>query len=135
MWGQPGHAYVYLNRGIHWMFNLVAKPKGQPAAVLIRAIEPLEGLDVIATRRAGRKPLEWTSGPGRLCAALDITLAHNALDITTHDNGLWVEPLETIPDSRVKVGPRVGLGKTPEPWFSIHWRWYVADNPHVSKGR
>lgn len=133
MWGVPGHAYVYLCRGIHWMLNVVAEPEGQPAAVLLRAIEPLEGLDVIAQRRAGRSLHEWTSGPGRLASALDVTGALNAADLTTAESGLWIEPGEPVVDGRLRTGPRIGLGKTPEPWLSIPWRFWLADNPHVSR--
>src|SRR5262249_41207261 len=58
MWGKPGHAYVYMSRGIHWMLNVVVEAEGHPAAVLIRAIDPVEGTEAIAARRAGRKTLE-----------------------------------------------------------------------------
>jgi DNA-3-methyladenine glycosylase len=135
MWGEPGRAYVYLSRGVHWMLNVVAEPKGQPAAVLIRALVPLEGLEHMAARRAGRKQAEWTSGPGRLCVALDVTKAHNTIDLTTPHAGLWIEPMADIPDARVLTSARIGMGKTPEPWFSMPWRWYVANNPYVSRGK
>jgi DNA-3-methyladenine glycosylase len=133
MWGQPGFAYVYLSRGIHWMFNVVTEPEGVPAAVLIRAIRPLEGLDLIATRRPDRKPREWTSGPGRLTTALAISRAQNRIDLTTTDSGLWIEAGEPIDDTVVQTGPRIGLGKTPEPWLSIAWRWWLAGDEHVSR--
>ncbi len=132
MWGPPGRAYVYLSRGIHWMLNAVAEPEGQPAAVLIRAVEPLEGLDFMATRRVGRHHLEWTSGPGRLAAAFDVTRALNSADLTAPHVGLWIETDVAIPDAQVRTGPRVGMGKTPEPWYSVPWRFWVAGNPHVS---
>jgi DNA-3-methyladenine glycosylase len=133
MWGKPGHAYVYLCRGVHWMLNVVTEPEGQPAAVLFRAIEPLEGLELIAQRRAGRRQLEWTSGPGRLASALDVTGALNTVDMTTAESGLWIEPGERVGDGRLRTGPRIGLGKTPEPWLSMPWRFWMADNPHVSR--
>jgi DNA-3-methyladenine glycosylase len=133
MWGTPGHAYVYMTRGIHWMLNVVTEPEDTPAAVLFRAIEPLEGDEIIAARREGRTPQEWTSGPARLAKALNITSALNRVDLTTTANGLWIEPGITIPDSAVKIGPRIGLGKTPEPWFSMPWRFWIGDNPHVSR--
>jgi DNA-3-methyladenine glycosylase len=133
MWEAPGHAYVYRSRGLHWMLNAVVEPEGQPAAVLIRAIEPLEGLDYIAARRPDRKPLEWTSGPARLAAALGITGDLNRADLTTEEATLWIEADVTIPDSEVRTGPRIGMGKTPEPWYSIPWRFWVGNNPHVSR--
>jgi len=133
MWGEPGFAYVYLSRGIHWMLNVVTEPNDNPAAILIRALEPLEGLDIIARRREGRKIVEWTSGPGRLTRALNIDNTLNRADLTTTSAGLWIEAGAAVPDSAVKTGPRIGLGKTPEPWFSIPWRFWVADNPYVSR--
>ncbi len=133
MWGQPGHAYVYKSRGIHWMLNAVVEPEGQPAAVLIRAIEPLEGLEVIAARRPDRTPLEWTSGPAKLAQALGITGALNRADLTLTDSTLWIEPDLAVPDEDVRTGPRVGLGKTAEPWYSVPWRFWVADNAYISR--
>lgn len=134
MWKAPGIAYVYLSRGIHWMFNVVAEPADQPAAVLIRAIEPLEGLDVIARNRPNRDRLLWTSGPARLTSALSITGVMNEAEVTTTTAGLWIEADQRIPDVLVRTGPRIGLGKTPEPWFSIAWRWWVGGNLYVSVG-
>src|SRR5450755_3677909 len=119
MWKAPGRAYIYFSRGIHWMLNVVVEPDDQPAAVLIRAIEPLEGLDTIARHRPDSKPLEWTSGPARLTRALSITGALNEADMTSTAAGLWIEPDQPIADSLVRTGPRIGLGKTPEPWYSI----------------
>lgn len=134
MWGAAGHAYVYFTYGNHWMLNVVAEAEGHPAAVLIRAIEPLEGEAVMQAHRAGRTRTEWTSGPGKLAQALAITGAENTLDITTTANRLWVEPGEPVSDADVRTGPRIGLGKTPEPWFSIPWRWWVGGNRCVSAG-
>jgi DNA-3-methyladenine glycosylase len=134
MYGEAGHAYVYLTYGMHWLLNVVAEPAETPAAALIRAVQPLEGIEYITARRNGRPQREWTSGPARLTAALSITGAHNKLDMTTEDNGLWITAGAPVPDSAVRTGARIGLGKrVPEPWFSIAWRWWIADNPHVSK--
>ncbi len=134
MWEAPGHAYVYLTYGIHWLLNVVCEPEGVPAAVLIRALEPMEGQDVIAARRAGRLFLAWTSGPGKLTQALGITGAHNRLDLTAPQSALWIEAGDPVPDAQVCTGPRIGLGKhVCEPWFSMPWRWWIADSPHVSR--
>ncbi len=133
MWGTPGHAYVYQSRGIHWMLNVVTEPFDTPGAILIRAIHPVEGLDLMAARRPLRKPQEWTSGPARLTLALAITSAQNRIDVTTTENGLWIEPGDLIPDDRVQTGPRIGMGKTPEPWYSIPWRWWVKGDEYVSR--
>lgn len=134
MYGPPGHAYVYFTYGNYWMFNVVCEPEGDPAAVLVRAIEPLEGLEEMAARRPGRDPFEWTSGPGKLVLAMGISGADNTLDLTTTANNLWIEPDVSVADDQVRTGPRIGMGKTPEPWHSIPWRWWVGGNPFVSRG-
>ncbi len=134
MWEAPGRAYVYLCRGTMWLINIVVEPAEQPAAVLIRALEPTEGLDQIAERRTGRTAKEWTSGPARLTQALAITDAHNRADVTTTEAGLWLEAGTPIPNAEVVTGARIGLGKrVSEPWFSIPWRFCVKGNPYVSK--
>lgn len=134
MYGPPGRAYVYFTYGNYWMFNVVCQPEGDPAAVLIRAVEPLEGLDEMAARRPGREPFEWTSGPAKLVLAFGISGEDNTVDLTTTAGGLWIEPGDPVPDDRVRTGPRVGMGQTPEPWHSIPWRWWEAGNPFVSRG-
>lgn len=134
MYGPPGRAYIYFTYGNWWMPNVVTEPEGIPAAVLLRAVEPLEGLDEIARRRPGRPPQDWTNGPAKLALALGIGKELNGADLTTTDNGLWIEPDLTVPDALVRTGPRVGLGKTPEPWLSLPWRHWIGGNPYVSKG-
>lgn len=134
MWEAPGHAYVYLTYGMYWLLNVVCEPPEHPAAVLIRAIEPVEGLDVIAANRAGRRPKHWTSGPGRLTMALAIDGDANRADMTTPDADLWIEAGAPVPDDDVATGPRIGLGKhVTDPWLNQPWRWWVVDNPHVSR--
>lgn len=133
MWNAPGHAYVYLIYGMYWLLNIVCEPVDHPAAVLIRAIEPREGLPVMAANRAGQPQRRWTSGPGRLARALAVDERDNRADMTTAAAGLWVEEAARVPDERVRSGPRVGLGsRVLEPWRSMPWRWWVADNPYVS---
>lgn len=134
MYGPPGRAYIYFTYGNWWMPNVVTEPEGFPAAVLLRAVEPLEGLDEMAARRPGRPPHEWTNGPAKLALALAIDKALNGFDLTTIENGLWIEPDQFVPDGLVRTGPRIGLGKTPEPWRSLPWRFWVGGNPFVSKG-
>ncbi len=134
MWGEPGHAYVYFTYGKFWLLNVVCEPVGQPAAVLLRALEPLEGLDAMAARRDGRPPTEWTSGPARLTLALGVDGRLNRADLTTPEAGLWIEAGDPIPEAEVRTGPRVGLGKrVAEPWLSMPWRWWVAGSAHVSR--
>ena len=123
LYGPPGRTYVYFTYGNYWMLNFVAEREGFPAAVLIRGIVPAEGLDRIARRREGRPRAQWTDGPGKICLALAITRAQNDLDMCLPEAELFVETGETMPDSSVTIGPRVGLNSVPEPWKSIPWRF------------
>jgi DNA-3-methyladenine glycosylase len=121
MFGPPGHAYIYFTYGNHWMLNAVTEREGFPAAVLIRAIQPIEGTRIMATRRRGRD----TYGPGKLTEAMGIAGKQNGIDLTRKGCGLWIEAGVHVPDSAVTIGPRVGLNKTPEPWLSKPWRFLV----------
>ena len=121
MYGLPGYAYVYFTYGNHWMLNVVTEREGFPAAVLIRAIQPIEGAEVMSERRNGRD----TFGPGKLTQALGITKSENGVDLTGAGTGLWIEAGISVPDENVTIGPRVGLNTVPEPWFSKPWRFLV----------
>ena len=121
MYGPPGHAYVYFTYGHHWMLNAVTEREGFPAAVLIRAIQPLEGAETMRKRRQGRD----TFGPGKLCQALGIAKSENNADLTKAGSNLRIEAGVKVPDSLVTIGPRVGLYSVPEPWKSKPWRFLV----------
>jgi DNA-3-methyladenine glycosylase len=121
MFGEPGHAYVYFTYGNHWMLNAVTEREGFPAAVLIRAIQPIEGVDVMMERRSGRD----TFGPGKLTQAMGITKSENNADLTGITSGLWIEAGVKVPNKSVTIGARVGLNNTPEPWLSKPWRFLV----------
>jgi DNA-3-methyladenine glycosylase len=121
MYGQPGHAYVYFTYGNHWMLNTVTEQEDFPAAVLIRAIQPIEGVEVMSARRKGRD----TFGPGKLTQAMGITKSENAVDLTEAGKGLWIEAGVSIPNKSVTIRPRVGLYSVPEPWKSIPWRFLI----------
>jgi DNA-3-methyladenine glycosylase len=121
MYGPPGHAYVYFTYGNHWMLNAVTEREGFPAAVLIRAIWPIQGVEVMSTRRNGRD----TFGPGKLCQAMDIDREENNIDLTFKNSNLRIETGMQIPDSDVLIGPRVGLFTVPEPWKSRPWRFLI----------
>lgn len=123
MYGPPGHAYIYFTYGNHWMLNAVTEKEGFPAAVLIRAIQPIEGMEVISARRGGLD----TYGPGKLCQALGIGRGENQADLTATAQNLWIEAGAFVPDSAVTIGPRVGLNSVPEPWKSKPWRFLVKD--------
>jgi DNA-3-methyladenine glycosylase len=121
MFGPPGHAYVYFTYGMHWMLNAVTEREGFPAAVLIRAIRPVEGVEVISARREGH----GTDGPAKLTRALGIDRALNGVDLCGPAAGLWIEAGPPAPDGDVATGPRVGLYTVPEPWKSIPWRFRI----------
>lgn len=126
LYGLPGHAYVYFTYGMHWLFNCVTQSEGEPQAVLIRAVEPIAGFSVIAERRGGQPRQRWTDGPGKLAQALGIDAAHNRLDLCGPKAIISVRPGPTIPDGRVRRGPRVGLFTVPEPWKSKPWRFLAS---------
>ena len=119
LYGPPGHAYVYFTYGMHWLLNAVTGGVGFPAAVLIRAIHPAEGIERMASRRAGR----GYDGPAKLPQAMEIGRAENGLDLTRKGSRLWIEPGIPIQDGRVTTTPRVGLDNVPEPWKSKPWRF------------
>lgn len=120
MFGPPGRSYVYLIYGMHRCFNIVTDAPGVGAAVLVRAVEPVEGLD----------PGARTDGPGRLCRALGITLAHNRLDLQTAT--IYVAPGEPVPEAQVARGPRIGV-EYAGAWAAEPFRLWVKDSRHVSK--
>ena len=121
MYGPPGHAYVYFTYGHHWMLNAVTEREGFPAAVLIRAIWPIEGAEVMSARRGGRD----TFGPGKLCQAMGIGKGENQADLAAPHHNVWIEAGVNVPDSAVTISPRVGLYNVPEPWKSKPWRFLV----------
>jgi DNA-3-methyladenine glycosylase len=122
MYGPPGFAYVYFTYGMHWMLNAVTQPEGFPAAVLLRAIQPLEGVETISARRQGRDTL----GPAKITRALAVDSAFNGADLCDPRSGLWIEAADPVQDRHVITGPRVGLFTVPEPWKSIPWRFRVV---------
>ena len=127
MYGPPGFSYVYFTYGMHWLFNTVTRPEGQPEAVLIRAIVPVEGLTTITERR-GRQPRKhWTDGPAKLTQALGIDGQHNNLDLTVPEVEIFIEEGASVPDEWVITGPRIGFFTVPEPWKSKPWRFLVVD--------
>ena len=133
MFGRPGCAYVYFTYGLHWMLNVVSEPIDFPAAVLIRALEPLDGIDWMMQHRGARPIVELCSGPAKLTQALRIDQAMNEVNLCSRSGDLWIEPGKLIPGRSIARGPRIGLGDTPEPWLSKPWRYWVKDNTFVSK--
>jgi DNA-3-methyladenine glycosylase len=125
MYGPPGRAYVYFTYGMHWCLNCVTGAEGYPAAVLIRAITPVEGLEIIAIHRHPRPQRDWCNGPGKLTRALAIDQHFNGLDLCDADGDLWIEAGQRVADEDVFMGPRVGINRVAEPWRSIPWRFLI----------
>lgn len=122
MFGPPGHAYVYKIYGIHWCLNFVCRPG---SAVLIRALQPTHGLDTMAERRGGLAARQLCSGPGKLCQALGVTMAQNALPLDA-------PPFVVLPASAaadVATGTRIGITKGVE----APWRFVLRGSPFLSK--
>ncbi len=128
MFGPPGTAYVYLIYGMHWCINVVTDAEGHPAAVLLRAGRPVEGIDAARERRGGRPDVELMRGPGNLARALGVdgALNRHALDLPP----LRLEAGTRVGDAEVAVGPRVGITR------AVDWplRFAVRGSPYVSRG-
>ncbi len=126
MYGPPGHAYIYFTYGMHWCLNAVCMAQGTPAAVLIRSIQPIEGLDILSQHRPHLAfTHHWMDGPAKITQAMAINKDLNGVDLAAGTGGLWIEAGEEIPNANVLRGPRIGLNHVPEPWRSMPWRfWY-----------
>jgi DNA-3-methyladenine glycosylase len=130
MFGPPGHAYVFFVYGMHWHFNLVTTAVGAPEAVLIRAVEPLEGIELMATRRGlppGRR--ELTNGPGKLCRAFGIDARLYGADLTRR-----VVYLADGANPKVARSKRIGVDYAGA-WADKPWRFYDPTSPFVSLAR
>lgn len=128
MFGPPGVAYIYFIYGMYYCLNFVTEREGFPAAVLIRAAEPVAGVDIMRARYPGKKDHELLSGPGRLCRALGLTRAQNGLDLTGEK--LYLEDYAIVV-SNIGSSPRVGI----KVGAKRHWRFYDKDSRAVSKPR
>lgn len=134
MYGPPGHAYVYFIYGNYWCFNAVCAPKGFAEAVLVRAIEPLFGEDWMRRNRPVQKSKDLTSGPAKLCLALDLNREHDALDLCRPDDGLIIARNERLDDFLVERGPtvtttRIGITVAAE----APLRFYLERSCYVSR--
>lgn len=131
MFGPAGFAYIYLTYGMHHLFNIVTEDVNYPAAVLIRAVEPISGLEIIQENREGRSYHELTSGPAKFTQAFAIDRHFNGLNITK-GRGLWIEEGENIANSEIEITPRIGVGYAEE---CIDWprRFYVKGSKFVSR--
>jgi DNA-3-methyladenine glycosylase len=130
LFGPPGRAYVYRSYGIHALLNAVAEPEGVGAAVLIRALEPVEGLDLMQARRGVRRKEELCSGPGKLTQALGIGLELNSSSLG-HGPIRISPPPEAAARPGILAAPRVGITKAAD----LPWRFCAAGSPFVSRPR
>jgi len=131
MFGPPGHAYVYFIYGMHWCLNLVTDIEGVPSAVLLRAVEPLEGIKLMRARRPkARKHQQLTSGPARLCQAFAVTRELDGADLCAPDADLFVED-RGLGHGPIAARPRVGVGYAGE-WAPKPFRLYDENSPFVS---
>ena len=132
MYGPPGHAYIYLIYGVHHCLNVVTGSEGFPAAVLIRGLEPVEGLERMRALRGGRSGRELTAGPGRLCQALAIDRGFDKADLCAPDTLLFLEAGQAADDQAVAAGPRVGV-RGGDVALMAPWRFYLCESPYLSR--
>jgi len=130
MFGEAGHLYVYFTYGMHWGSNAVCGDVGEGAGVLLRAIEPLSGLDAMrAARPKARRDRDLCSGPGKLSQAFGITGALDGADLVAADpHGIAIVSDGMPPPDDPLVGPRIGISKA----VDFPWRWHVREHAHVS---
>lgn len=126
MFGEYGHLYVYFTYGMHYCANIVTGEKGHGAGVLIRAVEPLEGADVIEKRRR-KTGTEVTNGPAKLCQALGIDKTMNGHDLRKKE--LRLVPQQPLTRAAITQTVRVGISQGKD----VPWRFYITGNPYVSK--
>jgi DNA-3-methyladenine glycosylase len=130
MFGTGGRAYVFFVYGMHHQFNVVTGPEGLPTAVLVRAVEPEEGIEIMRESRAVSKERELTSGPGKLCKALAIDRSFDGEDMTKSTR-VWLEDAGAGPEE-IAAGPRIGIAYAEE-YALKPWRFWIKGNVFVSR--
>ena len=130
MYGIGGTAYVYFVYGMYYQFNVVTNIEDIPHAVLIRALKPVEGLELMRRRRHGQPDLNLTNGPGKLCIALGIDRKLDRADLLA--DRVWIEEGNNIPARQIASGPRIGIDYA-EKWVDKPWRFWIRGNPFVSR--
>jgi DNA-3-methyladenine glycosylase len=126
MFGPPGYAYIYFTYGMHYCFNITAEEEGVGAAVLLRALEPTQGIDLMKQRRNQDNIHNLCSGPAKLVQALGITKTDYGKPVFAGE--LRLKPREEAPNLSIRSGPRIGISRAKDK----PWRFWLADNPFIS---
>ena len=129
-YGPGGHAYVFFIYGMYYQLNFVLGPVGDAHVVLIRAVEPVDGIETMRARRGEMKDRNLTSGPGKLCIAFGIDRSLNGADLS--GDRIWIEEYRSVGPEEVSVGKRIGIDYAGED-AENPWRFWVTGNPYVSK--
>jgi len=127
MYRQGGCAYIYFTYGMHWLLNCVTGEAGYPAAVLLRAVLPTEGVERIRGNRSSVPQQHWCDGPAKLTRALEIDGSLNGADLCSAESDLIIENGILVPDAKVTASPRIGINYASEPWRSQPWRFIARD--------
>lgn len=130
MYREGGFAYVYFVYGMYYQFNVVSNVADVPHAILVRALQPIEGVDIMRERRHSHPDHNLTSGPGKLCIALGIDRALDSADLL--GDCVWLEEYENVSARRIARGPRIGIDYAQE-WIEKPWRFWIRDNTYVSR--
>ena len=133
MFNEGGYLYVYLSYGVHYCCNVVTGTEGTGTAILIRAVEPLEGINWMIMNRFGKNKLgekelyQLTNGPGKVCKSFDITKKHSGLDLT--GDRIYLDDSELKKDEEIAVSKRIGITKSAH----LPWRFFIKNNPYLSR--
>lgn len=130
MFSIGGTVYIFFIYGMYFQFNIVTGEAGVPHAILIRAVEPLENIEIMRERRGTMKDKNLTSGPGKLCIALDIDRRFNGADLLGHR--IWIEESENFSTDSIACGTRIGIDYSEE-YAEKPWRFWIKENPFVSR--
>ncbi|MGI8469801.1 MAG: DNA-3-methyladenine glycosylase [Pyrinomonadaceae bacterium] len=130
MFAVGGTVYIFFIYGMYYQFNVVAGKIGSPHAILIRAVQPVEGIETMRERRGQMKDANLTSGPGKLCIAFGIDKTFNNLDLL--GDKIWLEDFKNFSDTEISFGKRIGVDYAEE-YAEKPWRFWVKDNPFVSR--
>jgi len=132
MYRSGGIAYVYFVYGMYHQFNIVSGVADVPHAILVRALEPVEGIELMRARRHSHPDHNLTNGPGKLCIAMGIDRQLDGADLL--GDRVWLEDFETVSPRRITRGPRIGIDYA-EDWIDKPWRFWIRDNRFVSRIR